>query len=157
MVSFHHTVLVDDLADVQIPADELWEILVHKARNPVHYVPSITAARVLEDHDDVFIREIVIREAFTVREKVHLKPTTRIEFEQLDNPDLTVITNEIDFDEQGRLTFKFGATLSATGLARSRTEPGFVAENDLLFYDTARATVNSARLLAAANRQLIKS
>jgi hypothetical protein len=70
-------------------------------------------------------------------------------FHQLDNPDLTTITNEIGADDQGRLTFTLTATLSAAGVERSRRESGFVAENDLLFYDTARATVNSARLYAA--------
>ncbi|MEV6604913.1 AtaL-like protein [Kutzneria sp. NPDC051319] len=155
MVSFNHTVLVEESEGVRLSADTFWEILVGKARNPVRYVPSITAARVIEDRGDEFVREIVLRGAFTVRERVRLEPPNRIVFEQLDNPDLAVITNEIGADEAGRLTFTFGAVLSPAGLERSRREPGFIAENDLLFYDTARATVNTTLLYAELNQQLI--
>lgn len=84
-----------------------------------------------------------------LRERVTLEGRRRIVFTQLDNPLLTEITNEIGEDEQGRLTFTFTATLSAAGLERSRREAGFIAENDLLFYDTAAATVNTVRLTAA--------
>ncbi|GAB3174250.1 hypothetical protein GCM10027059_46170 [Myceligenerans halotolerans] len=153
MVMFQHTVVVND-EEQEYPlleADRLWEILVHKAANPVSYVPSITAATVLERFDDGFTREIELRGSVTVRERVELEPRRRIVFTQLDNPDLTTITNEIGEDAEGRLTFTFTATLSAAGIERSRRESGFVAENDLLFYDTARATVNTARLYAAAH------
>ncbi|HEX5408124.1 MAG TPA: AtaL-like protein [Pseudonocardiaceae bacterium] len=152
MVSFQHTILVNDPdvpAQPTLDATTLWDILVHKAANPVPYVPSITSARVLERADNEFVREIVLRDTATVREQVTLIPRRRIVFTQLDNLDLTTITNEIGEDEQGRVTFTFTATLSAAGIERSRRESGFVAENDLLFYDTARATVNSARLYAA--------
>jgi hypothetical protein len=152
MVSFQHTFLVNDpRAMEQPPLDPatLWEILVHKAANPVSYVPSITDSKVLQRTESEFVREIVLRDTVTVRERVALHPCRRIVFHQLDNPDLTMITNEIGEDEQGRLTFTFTATLSAAGVERSRRESGYVAENDLLFYDTARATVNSARLYAA--------
>lgn len=152
MVSFHHTFLVNDQQDKEQPpldSATLWEILVHKAANPVSYVPSITGSKVLQRTESEFVREIVLRDTITVRERVTLHPCSRIVFHQLDNPDLTTITNEIGEDDQGRLTFTFTATLSAAGVERSRRESGFVAENDLLFYDTARATVNSARLYAA--------
>ncbi|GAB2483213.1 hypothetical protein GCM10027063_26670 [Promicromonospora xylanilytica] len=152
MVMFQHTILVNDegLEFPQLDADRLWEILVHKAANPVSYVPSITAAVVLERFDDGFTREIELRENQTVRERVSLEPRSRIVFTQLDNPHLETITNEIGEDDQGRLTFTFTATLSPAGVEHSRRESGFVAENDLLFYDTARATVTTARLYAAA-------
>lgn len=151
MVSFQHTILVNDpeTAGPTLDATTLWDILVHKAANPVPYVPSITSAKVLRRAENEFVREIVLRETVTVREQVTLVPRRRIVFAQLDNPDLTAITNEIGEDERGRLTFRFTATLSAAGVERSRREGGFIAENDLLFYDTARATVNSARLYAA--------
>jgi predicted enzyme related to lactoylglutathione lyase len=151
MVSFQHTILVNDpeTAGPTLDATTLWDILVHKAANPVPYVPSITSAKVLRRAENEFVRQIVLRDTATVREQVTLVPRRRIVFAQLDNPDLTTITNEIGEDELGRLTFTFTATLSAAGVERSRREGGFVAENDLLFYDTARATVNSARLYAA--------
>ncbi|MEU8612026.1 AtaL-like protein [Actinoplanes sp. NPDC048791] len=151
MVTFSHTVLVnDERADhPEIKIDQLWELLLHKAENPVSYVPSITGAEVIERNGDEFVRRIVLRDAVTVRERVTVEPKRQVIFTQLDNPDLTTITNGIGEDEQGRLTFILTATLSAAGIERSRRESGFIAENDLLFYDTAHATVNSVRLAAA--------
>jgi hypothetical protein len=154
MVLFSHTFLVNDPESTthrRIDAIQLWELMVHKAANPVSYVPSITKAEVLERFDDGFVRQIVLREEHTVRERIRLDGKRRIVFEQLDNPNLTQITNEIGEDEQGRLTFTLTATLSAAGVAKSRIEAGFIAENDLLFYDTARATVNTIRLTAATS------
>ncbi|WP_433831175.1 AtaL-like protein [Actinoplanes sp. CA-015351] len=151
MVVFTHTLLVnDERADhPEIKIDQLWELLLYKAQNPVSYVPSITKAEVIERNGDEFVRRIELRDSVTVRERVTTEPKRRIVFTQLDNPDLTTITNEIGEDGQGRLTFTFTATLSAAGVERSRRESGFIAENDLLFYDTARATVNTVRLSAA--------
>ncbi|WP_369029019.1 MULTISPECIES: SRPBCC family protein [Streptomyces] len=154
MVVFTYTLLVNDPGLPQYPevrADQLWDSLVHKAANPVSYVPSISWAEVLEEFDGGFVRRIALRgdRSVLLRERVTLEGRRRIVFTQLDNPLLTEITNEIGEDEQGRLTFTFTATLSAAGLERSRREAGFIAENDLLFYDTAAATVNTVRLTAA--------
>jgi hypothetical protein len=151
MVRFTHEVLVNDGPGEhpEIKIDKLWELLLHKAENPVAYVPSITEAEVIERNGDEFVRRIVLRDSVTVRERVHTEAGRRIIFTQLDNPDFTTITNEIGEDEQGRLTFTLTATVSAAGLERSRRESGFIAENDLLFYDTAHATINTVRLAAA--------
>jgi hypothetical protein len=151
MVVFTHRVLVNDghPDHPEIKLDQLWDLLLEKAENPVSYVPSITKAEVIERNGDEFVRRIVLRDEVTVRERVTNEPKRRIVFTQLDNPDLTTIVNEVDEDEQGRLTFTFTATLSPAGIERSRRENGFVAENDLLFYDTAHATVNTVRLAAA--------
>ncbi|WP_030901351.1 SRPBCC family protein [Streptomyces sp. NRRL F-5126] len=153
MVVFTHTLPVNDPSLPEYPEvrrDELWESLVHKAAHPVSYVPSITSAELLEEFDGGFVRRIMLRGDSTMplRERVTLEQSSRIVFTQLDNPLLTEITNEIGEDAEGRLTFTFTATLSAAGLERSRREAGFVAENDLLFYDTAAATVNTVRLTA---------
>lgn len=152
MIVFMHPVVINDPDEPGtlglLSADQVWELMVQKAANPVSYVPSITRARVLERSasGNEFVREIVLRDSLTVRERVELQPRRRIVFHQLDNPDLTTITNELGEDERGRLTFTLTATLSAAGVERSRRESGFIAENDLLFYDTARATVNTIRL-----------
>ncbi|MBT2479525.1 SRPBCC family protein [Streptomyces sp. ISL-94] len=153
MVVFTYTLLVNDPSLPEYPEvqrDELWESLVHKAANPVSYVPSISFAEVLEEFDGGFVRRIALRgdNSVLLRERITLEPKRRIVFTQMDNPLLTRITNEIGEDEEGRLTFTFTATLSAAGLERSRQEAGFIAENDLLFYDTAAATVNTVRLTA---------
>lgn len=54
MVVFTYTLLVNDPGLPQYPevrADQLWDSLVHKAANPVSYVPSISWAEVLEEFD----------------------------------------------------------------------------------------------------------
>ncbi|MEV4627344.1 AtaL-like protein [Micromonospora sp. NPDC049523] len=153
MINFTHTVLVNDDDDLpEIKADQLWTILEYKSRNPVLFVPSITKSEVIDDAGDQFVRRIVVRGAITVRERVLLEPHRRIVFEQLDSPYLTTIVNEMGEDDRGRLTFTLIATLSAPGIERSRRESGFVAENEAVFFDTARATVNSIRLYAAAHQ-----
>src|SRR4051812_20199915 len=153
MLVFHHSIPVNGGSATAGPTSldlvQLWEILVHKAANPVSFVPSITAAKVLERENDSFVREITLRDAFTVLERVEFEPKRRIIFHQLSNPDLVAITNELS-DDRGELMFTFTASVSPAGLERSRREAGWVAENDLLFYDTARATINTAKLLAAS-------
>jgi hypothetical protein len=154
VIIFKYTLPVNDPSlpeHPEIDRDQLWESLVHKAANPVSYVPSISFAEVLEEFEGGFVRRIALRGDHSVllRERVTLERGRRIVFTQLDNPLLTEITNEIGVDAEGLLTFTFTATLSAAGLERSRQEAGFIAENDLLFYDTAAATVNTVRLTAA--------
>ncbi|EHY91171.1 AtaL-like protein [Saccharomonospora azurea] len=150
MVTFSHTVLVNDPDSARpIERDLLWSKLLEKAANPVYYVPSITRCAVLERFDDgSFVREIELRHQMEVREHVHPHKSDRIVFQQLNSPVLETITNEIGEDEQGRLTFTLTATLSDKGMEATQHEPGFLLMNDLLFFDTARATVNTLRLTA---------
>lgn len=150
MVTFSHTVLVNDPDSARpIERDLLWAKLLEKAANPVYYVPSITRCAVLERFDDgSFVREIELRHQMEVREHVYPQKSDRIVFQQLNSPVLETITNEIGEDEQGRLTFTLTATLSNKGMEATQHEPGFLLMNDLLFFDTARATVNTVRLTA---------
>ncbi|MFJ8581118.1 AtaL-like protein [Micromonospora sp. NPDC093277] len=153
MINFVHTVPVngdDELPELK--ADQLWTILMHKSRNPKLFVPSITNSEVIDDAGNEFLRRIVVRGSITVRERVLLEPQHRIVFEQLDSPYLTTISNEIGEDDKGRLAFTLIATMSASGVERSRRENGFVAETDAMFFDTARATVNAVRLYATAHQ-----
>ncbi|WP_019814456.1 AtaL-like protein [Saccharomonospora saliphila] len=153
MVTFSHTVLVNDPDSTARPIerDLLWTNLLEKAADPVYYVPSITRCAVIERFDDgSFVREIELRHRMTVREHVRPYQSDRIVFEQLNSPVLETITNEIGEDDEGRLTFTLTATLSDKGMEATQHEPGFLMMNDLLFFDTARATVNTLRLTAHA-------
>src|SRR5262245_30872573 len=106
MVVFTYTFPVNPTDDdPAIDEGRLWELLAHKAAHPVAFVPSITAAEVVEKYDDGFLRKITLRDDVTVRERVRLEERQRIVFHQLDNPNLVSITNEIGHDGDGRLTF----------------------------------------------------
>jgi len=154
-ITISHTLPIFDTADpVAVPhLDELWDSLVHKAENPVRYVPSITSAQVLERHPDGFVREIVLRGRDRFRERVVLEPRRRVVFHQIDDPNLALITNEIGIDEAGATTYTLTVTLSPHGVQRSQLEPGFLEATDTIFFDTARGTVNSLRLLATARSE----
>src|SRR5262249_25448362 len=133
--------------------DDLWDYLVHKAENPVRYVPPITAARVLERHPDGFVREIVLRGRDRFRERVVLEPRRRVVFHQPDAPDVALITNEIGIDQAGVTTYTLTVTMSPNGVHRSQLEPGFLEASDTIFFDSARGTVNSLRLIVAARSE----
>ncbi len=149
-VTISHTLPICDAQDpeISVDLDQLWLSLVHKAENPVPYVPSITAANVTDRRPDGFAREIVLRGKDRFRERVILEPKRRVVFEQLDDPDLAVITNEIAADPAGGMTYTLTVTLSAHGVHRSQQESGYLTACDMIFFDTARGTVNSMRLTA---------
>ena len=151
-----HTLPIFDAADLtgwQPSLDELWENLIHKAENPTRYVPSITEGRVLERHPDGFVREIVLRGRDRFRERVVLEPRRRVVFHQIDDPDLALITNELGEDPAGTPTYTLTVTLSPNGIHRSQHEPGFLDALEAIFFDTARGTVNSLRLMVAARTE----
>ncbi len=157
-ITISHTLHIFEAADpAAAHPDELWDSLVHKAENPVRYVPSITAARVLERHPDGFVREIVLRGRDRFRERVVLEPRRRVVFHQLDDPDLALITNEIGIDQAGATTYTLTVTMSPNGVHRSRSEPGFLEASDTIFFDTARGTVNSLRLIATGGSEPARS
>jgi hypothetical protein len=135
-----------------IDVDELWECLLAKAANPVPFVPGITDAIVHDRFEGGFHRDIVLRGTLQLHERVVLEPKRRIVYEQLDDPVLDLVTNEIGTDPAGQLTFTLTAALSAAGVERSRTDPGFIATSDMIFYDKAQAHVNAIRLTVALAR-----
>ncbi|HEX6352824.1 AtaL-like protein [Actinophytocola sp.] len=147
---FTHTVPIGLFPDENAPdlLDQLWTILVHKAENPVGYVPAITEAKVIEHYPDGFLREIVVRGKDRYRERVTLVPNRRVVFDQLDDPLHSLITNELGRSADGGYTYTLCVTLSPEGLARAQQEPSFLWASDTIFFDTARASANSLRLTA---------
>jgi hypothetical protein len=154
VVVFTYTLPVNAPGDQQSPIeiDELWECLLAKAANPVAFVPGITGATVHDHFEGGFHRDILLRGTLQLHERVVLEPKRRILYEQLDDPVLDLITNEIGTDSAGQLTFTLAATLSAAGIQRSRTDPGFIAASDTSFYDTAQAHISAIRLTVALAR-----
>ena len=150
MIMFTHTVPIGLFADESSPnlLDQLWTSLVHKAENPVGYVPAITEAKVVERYSDGFLREILVRDELRYRERVTLVPRKRVVFDQLDDPLHSLITNELGQGADGGFTYTLRVTLSPAGVARTQQDPGFLVASDTIFYDTARASANTLRLTA---------
>lgn len=150
MIMFTHTVPIGLFPDESSPnlRDQLWTSLVHKAENPVGYVPAITEARVVEHYSDGFLREIVVRDKDRYCERVRLEPDRRVVFDQLDDPLHSLITNELGQGADGGYTYTLTVTLSPDGLAKVHRDPCFFQASDTIFFDTARASANTLRLTA---------
>ena len=151
MIIFTHTVPIG-LFPGESSLDQLWTSLVHKAENPVGYVPAITEAKVVERYSDGFLREVVIRGKDRYRERVTPEPNKRVVFDQLDDPLHSLITNEIGQDADGGYIYTLSVTLSQAGIAKAQQDPCFLLASDTIFFDTARASANSLRLTAPAFR-----
>lgn len=127
----------------------LWAILRRKAEDPVPFIPDITACDVLERYADGFLREIVVRGTSHVRERVTFEPERRVVFEQLNDPDLETIVNEIGEDADGALRLTLTVRVSPGGVERSRHEAGFIADTERYFGGTLRSIIEAVHVLAA--------
>lgn len=128
---------------VDLSRAQLWEGLKRKAVDPVPFVPAITACTILERYSDGLLREIVVRDTDRHRERVVFEPTTRVVFEQLTDPQLATITNEIEEDGTGGLRLTLTVALSPEGIARAQREPQYLAESRDFFAGTLRAIVDT--------------
>jgi hypothetical protein len=124
---------------VRLDRERLWTELVRKAEDPVPFIPAIIECTVLERRADGFLREIVIDGGRRQRELVVLAPPNRVEFEQVTDPLLTRITNEITGDG-AELSLTLTVELSPEGLARG---PEFVAGTREYFAGTLRSIVDA--------------
>ncbi|HEX5402452.1 MAG TPA: AtaL-like protein [Pseudonocardiaceae bacterium] len=126
---------------VRLSRDDLWAGLLRKAEDPVAFIPAITACTVLERRSDgSLVREIVVDGETRQRELVTFEPKRRIVFEQLTDPDLSAIVNQVDEDgDVLRLTLRI--ELSEHGMARAAREPGFLNGTRDYFAGTLRDIV----------------
>ncbi|GAB2483175.1 hypothetical protein GCM10027063_26620 [Promicromonospora xylanilytica] len=124
---------------VRLGRERLWDELVRKAENPVPFIPAIIGCTVLERHPDGFLREIVIEGGHRQRERVVLVPPHRVEFEQVTDPLLVRITNEITGDDDA-LSLTLTVELSPEGLAGG---PQLVAGTREYFAGTLRSIVDT--------------
>ncbi|REE99656.1 SRPBCC family protein [Thermomonospora umbrina] len=122
-------------------ADQVWEGLVHKAENPGPYVPAVTACRVLERYDDGFLREITVRDADRVRERVTFEDHERVVFRPVDDPCIEQIVNELGRDETGAPTLTLRVTLTPAGVEKAERTRYFLHETQRYFSDALRFIV----------------
>lgn len=127
--------------------EALWSALVRKARDPVPFVPAISACRVLAEGPGWLEREAVIR-GEPVRERVTFFPPERVRFERLSGGARGTIENRIEEDRDGALALRFSFDLEVAGL-----EPGSPAERAFAdamassYLEAVAATLGRARAL----------
>jgi hypothetical protein len=132
--------------------DEIWRSMLHKAENPVEFVPSITECRVVERYDDGFLREVVFWGVDRVLERVTSdRERGRILFEVLDHPEMVLITNELTEDAEGGYSFTLTYVLSEGRVATLRAESEFVDKFEDVVRETAATTVAQLGRTAAGS------
>ncbi|GAB3174237.1 hypothetical protein GCM10027059_46120 [Myceligenerans halotolerans] len=124
---------------VRLDRTRLWQELLRKAENPVPFIPAVVGCTVLERDPDGLLREIVLEDGRRERERVVFAPPGRIEFEQVTDPLLTRIVNEIS-EDGGQLWLTLHVDLSAEGVARGA---GFEAGTRQYFAGTLRSIVDT--------------
>ena len=135
---------------VRLDRATLWEGLTRKAADPVPFIPAITACTVLERYPDGLLREITIEGGERQRERGRFTPRRRIVFEQLTEPYLSSIENEIVELESGGLLLVLTVRLSAAGIERAEREPGYLKGTDEYFAGTLHSIVDTLHANAAA-------
>ncbi|MDK1472623.1 SRPBCC family protein [Streptomyces sp. 549] len=127
---------------VRPDADQVWEGLLHKAENPSPYVPAVTACRVLERYDDGFLREITVRDADRVQERVSFEDHERVVFRPVNDPCIEQIVNELGTDETGRPTLTLRVVLSPAGAEKAEQTRYFLHETKRYFSDALQFIVD---------------
>ncbi|AUG78389.1 hypothetical protein CFP65_3599 [Kitasatospora sp. MMS16-BH015] len=129
----------------QIDAHQLWAQLLHKAENPVAYVPAITRCRVLDRFPGGFTREIV-KDGRTIFQRIEVSPRElSIVYRQPGDPELEFIMNQIDRDADGGLAMTIAVSLAPEATERALRESRFLEATDAYFTDTLRSVVEEIR------------
>ncbi|MBC3840316.1 DUF1857 family protein [Streptacidiphilus sp. 4-A2] len=114
-ITLSWTRVVDTAADEgeRVTREALWEAMLHKAENPVGYVPAITECRVVERYPDGgYLRE-AHRGKRILRQRVKPdKAAWRITFRSSDTTDFAEIANQVGETGDGRLTLTLLLTLT---------------------------------------------
>ena len=149
MFTVTRTIPVNPAGEVVLNRDHLWRGLEMKAENPVPFIPTMTACKVIERNGNVLVRDFVSRgEAMT--ERVTLYPKERVKFERLKSSVMGTILNEIVEDQPGTLELRFTFSMEVEGIAPgSPEEKKFVEEMAVNYLDSANTTL-------AAVRQMVK-
>ncbi|MFE5870641.1 AtaL-like protein [Streptomyces roseifaciens] len=119
--------------------ERLWRVLLHKAENPVGYVPAISECRVLERYEDGFLREARRGSRLLVQRVTPNEAAGRITFRHTDSSDLAVITNQVGEDEDGDLTLTLSITLTEAPSSAVLRENSYLHELDADFAATLDA------------------
>lgn len=134
---------------VLLAPETLWELLKHKAQNPVEFIPAITSCTVLERYPDGLLREIVIADRDRQRERAVFEESRRIIFHQLTDPCLDTIENEIGSLSDGTPALTLTVRFTAQGRTRCEQEPDYFIETKKYFTGTLASIVETLHRIAA--------
>lgn len=132
--------------------DGLWQAMLHKAENPVLYVPAITSSRIVERYPDGFLRESHRGERFLVQRVTPNEAAGVITFRNQDETDLSLIRNEIGTDDQGRLTLTLSITLDEGPTETALSQSEYLRDLDCDFCGTLKAMTAVLRRTALHGR-----
>ncbi|MFE4973803.1 AtaL-like protein [Kitasatospora sp. NPDC056651] len=132
--------------------DGLWRAMLHKAENPVLYVPAITSSRIVERYPDGFLRESRRGERFLVQRVTPNESAGVITFRHRDSTDLSVIRNQIGTDDTGRLTLTLSITLDEGPTETALSQSEYLRDLDSDFCGTLKAMTVVLRRTALHGR-----
>ncbi len=129
MIKMSWTVAVDgpDTPDSELTdRASLWQALLHKAEEPVEYVPAITESTIVERYPDGFLREAKRGSRRLLQRVVADETAGLITFQHIDDEWISEISNELGTDENGRLTLTLAITLAPGSVATALAESPFL-------------------------------
>ena len=131
--------------------EQLWEGLVMKARDAKPFVgAAMEECRVLQDYDDGFLREIVLR-GVRMTERIIFTPMVKVRFERVEAQGFDGwIDNVMSDSEQGlQLTFTF--SVGFPGLTHGSPEEQAAGERvKESYFEAVRNTIDETRRRAAS-------
>ncbi|MFG1667719.1 SRPBCC family protein [Streptomyces sp. Y7] len=145
MIEIERTLTVNDGTGPDITVDQMWEGLIDKARNPMRYVPEITACTVTEEFDGGIVRDI-INFGKPVTEVVTWYPQRLVHFVRTRGEVMGTIDNDLQVDEQGELQLTFRFRLAVRGMEPGGSEESaFAGEMAAGYLNAVRTTIRMAR------------
>ena len=145
MIEVSRSLLVNDGAQPELSADDVWAGLQEKAANPMPYVKSITSCAIIDEFEGGLVRDI-IHVGKPVREVVTFYPKRLVHFVRSHGSARGTIDNEIGRDDSGALMLTFTFRIEVDGV-----EPGSPQEDEFAvgmeadYLDAVRTTLAAVR------------
>lgn len=128
---------------------QVWQGLVMKAENPVPFVATMDACRIVERTANGLVRDCDSR-GETMRERITYYPMEKVEFVRLKSKAMGTILNEIVDDPRDGLSLRFTFSLEPEGIVPGSAEEKAFAE------DIGKTYLNAVNTTIATLRQLVR-
>ncbi|KAJ6571602.1 hypothetical protein B0H19DRAFT_1255561 [Mycena capillaripes] len=102
-----------------ITEEQLWKGLEYKARNPVRFVPMMSASKTISEEGNKLVREMTIGNT-TVKEETESHPATIIYMELSTG---VRMTNVISYGPNNELLLTYGFANGIPGVAAEKPKP----------------------------------
>ncbi|MFE4515532.1 AtaL-like protein [Kitasatospora sp. NPDC056783] len=127
---------------------EVWQAMLHKAEEPVSYVPAITASTIEERYEVGYLRRAERGERVLVQRVTPDEQAGRITFTSDNTTDFAEIVNQLGETPAGELTLTLLLTLTEEASERATREPEYLADITSDFTETADAMTARLRVTA---------